>query len=152
LLSSAGGFAYADITNFDTQAAGAPSSFVPYGSSPLTIGNATFGGGQLLNHEIGGVDATGVYATSGYTAGFNDQITISFATGVDEVSLVVTNNTPGTFWVSDNVGQYGSKAIGYDGEETFSLLGTGITYVTISEGAANDYLFDFAIDNVKTNR
>jgi hypothetical protein len=107
--------------------------------------------GQLLNNEAGAVDETGVYATTGYVPGYSDQITINFASGVDRVSFEVTNNSAGTFWVSDNVGDYYSGALDNNGTGTFTLGGDDITYVTISESAAGSNLFNFAIDDVDSN-
>ena len=76
---------------------------------------------------------------------------ITFSQAVNNFSVLVTNNTPGTFYVSDTVGQQQIEALGFDGSMTFSLAGPGITSVTITQGANAPYLFDFAIDNVSFN-
>jgi hypothetical protein len=144
-------FAHATTIDFNSQAAGAPSTFSNILNSPLVIGGATFTGGQLLNNESNSVDETGVYATDGYGSGYNDEIAITFAPGVNNLSLQVTNNTPGTIFVSDNVGDFSSQHLGNNGLATFTLNGTGMTFVTITEGADNGFLFDFAIDNINFN-
>ena len=69
LLLLAAGQARADLIDFETQAAGRGGSFTGKVDSPLVIGIATFTGGELLKNEIGGVDKTGVYATTSVFGG-----------------------------------------------------------------------------------
>ncbi len=134
--------------NFDAQAVGHPVAFDGTINSPLTIGIATFTGGELLINEISGIDATGVYATTNVVTGpYVDPLTITFSQGVSAFSLLLTNNQVGTYVVMDNFGVSAAASLGTDASETFSLLGTGITSVTI-EGSTTMGQWDFAIDNV----
>ncbi len=139
--------AHADVVNFDAQASGASSFFNGTVNSPLTIGNATFTGGQLIKAESGASpDQTGVYATASLAGGYTDPLHITFSSPVSGFSILVTNLVADTFTVADNVGDSSSDAIGADSQQTFSLAGSGITSVTIS--SANQANWDFAIDNV----
>ena len=141
--------ARADIINFDSQAVGAPNSFTGALNSPLVINGVTFTGGQLLIDEIGGSnspDQTGVYATANFLTGYSDPLPITFSTPVSGFSILVTNVSPDTFTVSDNLGGTSSFAIGAGGQHTFTLSDSGITSVDVS--SANTGSWDFAIDNV----
>jgi hypothetical protein len=146
--------ARADLIDFEAQATGRGGLFTGHLDSPLTIGRATFTGGELLKNESGGVDLTGVYATSGpnFLGGaYTDPLTITFSQPVSGFSIVVTNNSPGngisdTYTVADNLGGSQSNSLGNNAPATFTLPDTGITSVTIS--AANHASWDFAIDNV----
>ena len=138
--------AHADVVNFDAQAAGAPDVFTGVVNSPLTIGSATFTGGELLINETGSVDETGVYATASVGGGYTDPLNITFSSPVSGFSIVVTNNIADTFTVADNLGDSSSAFLVLDSEHTFSLSGSGISSVTISSANQSDW--DFAIDNV----
>jgi PEP-CTERM motif len=140
--------ARADLIDFETQGAGAPSSFTGTLNSPLVIGIATFTGGQLLNHTAGGADTTAVYATSNFLGGaYTDPLTISFSTPVSAFSMDVANNLADTYTVRDNLGGSESLVLPANTIQLFTLPGGGITSVTI--GSSTTSLWDFAIDNVQ---
>jgi hypothetical protein len=149
-IGAAPGRATATLINFNDQAAGRGGVFTGNVDSPLTIGIATFAGGELLNHEMNGVDHTGVYATISpklVSGAYTNPLTISFSQTVSNFSLEVTNNLADSFTVADNVGDSQSMSLGNNSQAYFTLSGPGITSVTI--GAANTTLWDFAIDNVR---
>ena len=129
----------ARVINFDTQAAG--QGGIPTGipDSPLTIGAATFTGGELLNGETGlNVDPTGVYASEGIfgSGGDTNPVVISFSSPVDDFSVLVLNGGDmRTYMVSDNLGDSITESLpsaGALGAATFSLAGNGLTTVSIS--------------------
>ena len=150
------------VINFDTQAAERGGNLTGIPDSPLTIGTATFTGGELLNGEIGlNADQTGVYASEGlFGSGETNPLVITFSSPVDAFSVLVLNGEDvRTYTVSDNVGDSITKSlpstgatIDYGGfvqglgAATFSLSGNGLTTVDIS--SANADAWDFAIDNV----
>jgi hypothetical protein len=137
------------LVDFDAQAqaVSAPNAFTGHLDSPLAVGSATFLGGQLLSNEINSVNLTGVYGTTSFVgnAGYMNPITILFASGVSNFSLDVTNNLNGLFTVTSNLGESVSADLGFNTSHTFSLTGTGITSVTITQNSPD---FVFAIDNV----
>jgi hypothetical protein len=106
----------------------------------------------LLNGEVGlNVDPAGVYATEGlFGSGETNPLVISFATPVQGFSILILNGDDArSYTVSDNMGETLTNLLasaGGLGAATFSLLGDGITSVTIS--SANADAWDFAIDNV----
>ncbi|HZS56005.1 MAG TPA: hypothetical protein VFA65_16500 [Bryobacteraceae bacterium] len=136
----------ATTIDFEAQGATAPSAFNSTLNSPLVIGIATFTGGKLLKGEVGGADATAVYATTGFIAGYTDPLIITFSQPVSNVSLVVTNETPDTYTLMDNLGGSAPLAIGNNINQTLSLNDIGVTQVSISTAAPVNW--DFAIDNV----
>jgi hypothetical protein len=149
LLLLAAGQARADLIDFETQAAGRGGSFTGKVDSPLVIGIATFTGGELLKNEIGGVDKTGVYATTSVFGGvYSNPLKITFSQAVSGFSIVVTNNSADSFTVADNLGGSKTQFLSSISFTTFSLSDTGITSVTISSANANELGFVFAIDNV----
>lgn len=142
--------ASATTIDFEAQGAGAPSTFNATLNSPLVIGIATFTGGKLLNNEAVAVppsaDPTAVYATTGFLPGYADPLVISFSQPVSNVSLLVTNETPDTYTLSDNAGHSSSLAIGNNVTQMLSLVDSGVTQVTVATAATAGW--DFAIDNV----
>jgi hypothetical protein len=147
-LLAAAGTAKADLINFEVQGAGAPSSLTGTLNSPLVIGIATFTGGQLLNHEILGVDQTAVYATGTFLFGaYTDPLTIHFSAPVSGFSIDVTNELGDTFTVADNRGGSSTTFVATNTTHLFTLTDSGITSVTI--GSTDTLLWDFAIDNVQ---
>jgi hypothetical protein len=143
----------ATTIDFEAQAGGAtPTGFNNHVDSQLTIGVATFRGGELLKNEAGGTDKTAVYATLAGTtspypaAGYLNPITITFSQAVSAFSLILTNNLADTYTVSDNQGGTQSLALSAGVSQLFTLNDTGITSVSI--GASDVTLDDFAIDNV----
>jgi hypothetical protein len=137
------------IIDFDLQAAseGAPTGFDGDTTidSPLTLGIATFTGGELLLAESAQADQTGVYATNSLLTGYLDPLTIAFSQAISGFSVLLTNNLAGTFTVSDNKGGTQTLVLGGDVSQTFTLADNGVTSVTVKETGTP---FDFAIDNV----
>jgi hypothetical protein len=134
--------------NFNAQAVGQGKVFTGQPDSPLTIGIATFTGGQLLENETRAIDRTGVYATFFKPAGtYSNPLNIAFSTGVTNFRIEITNNFQDLFKVSDNLGDSTTLFLLENQITTFSLSGIGITNVTVQELTTNGR-FDFAIDNV----
>ena len=142
----------ADVIDFEAQTVAHGGNLTGIPDSPLTIGIATFTGGELLNGEVGlNADQTGVYATEGlFGSGESDPLVITFASPVDAFSVYVANGDDVTkYTVSDNLGDSVSKSLASAsglGTAIFSLPGTGLTTVDITSADANAW--DFAIDNV----
>lgn len=136
---------HATTIDFEAQGGSAPPLFSNILNSPLTIGIAAFRGGQLLKNEANSVDLSAVYATAGATP-YLDPLTITFSQPVAGFSLTVTNNSPDTYIVADNLGGSQSFALNANTSQIFSLADTGITGVTIS--SATTAFWDFAIDDV----
>ena len=142
----------ATVINFDTQAAGRGGIPTGIPDSPLTIGAATFTGGELLNGEAGlNADQTGVYASEGlFGSGETNPLVITFSFPVDDFSVLVLNGEDmRTYTVSDNLGDSITESLpsaGALGAATFSLAGNGLTTVSISSLITAEW--DFAIDNV----
>lgn len=147
ILSSVNTTAHATTIDFESQASGRGGFFTGKPDSPLTIGMATFSGGELLNNESGNVgDHTGVYGTALLSGGYTNPLHISFSSGVSEFRIeVAANGNNDTFTVADNFGDSSSMFLTMGSTHLFSLTGDGITSVTIKE---SDPDFDFAIDNV----
>lgn len=144
--------ASATTINFDAQAIGHGANFTGIPNSPLTIGIATFTGGELLNGEAGlNADQTGVYASQGLIgSGETNPLVITFASPVNSFSVFVVNGDDvRSYTVSDNLGDSATISLvsaGSLGAGTFSLPGNGLTTVDIT--SANTGGWDFAIDNV----
>ena len=142
----------ADATtiDFEAQGAGAPSTFNTTLNSPLVIDIATLTGGELLKNETVSVppaaDTSAVYATTAFLAGYTDPLVITFAQPVSNVSLLVTNETPDTYTLADNLGNSSSMAISNNVNQTLSLVDGGVTQVAIGTLGAGGW--DYAIDNV----
>ncbi|MBV8833808.1 MAG: PEP-CTERM sorting domain-containing protein [Acidobacteriaceae bacterium] len=140
----------ATTIDFEAQGTSAPSTFNTTLNSPLVIGIATFTGGKLLKNEAVAVpppaETSAVYATTGFLTGYTDPLVITFTQPVSNVSLIVTNQTPDTYTLADNLGHSSSLAIGNNVNQMLSLTDTGATQVTIGTNATVGW--DFAIDNV----
>lgn len=142
----------ASTIDFEAQAAGRGGNLTGVPDSPLTIGAATFTGGELLNAEAGlNADQTGVYASEGlFGSGETNPLAIAFASPVSDVSILVLNGDDArNYTVSDNLGDSISMSLpsaGGLGAATFSLPGNGLTSVQITSANADGW--DFAIDNV----
>jgi len=142
----------ATVIDFEAQAASRGGNLTGVPDSPLTIGLATFTGGELLNAEVGlNVDQTGVYATEGlFGSGETNPMVITFASPVDAFSVFVVNgDDTRSYTVSDNLGDSITKSLpsaGALGAATFSLSSNGITTAEIT--SANTDAWDFAIDDV----
>jgi hypothetical protein len=83
----------ATVIDFEAQAAGRGGNLTGVPDSPLTIGIATFTGGELLNAEIGvNADQTGVYATEGlFGSRETNPLVITFALPIDGFSVFAAN-------------------------------------------------------------
>ncbi|HTF62848.1 MAG TPA: PEP-CTERM sorting domain-containing protein [Edaphobacter sp.] len=142
----------ATAINFETQAANTGGNLTGIPDSPLTVGIATFTGGELRNGEIGlNSDQTGVYASQGlFGSGETNPLVITFASPVRAFSVFVANGDDvRRYTVSDNLGDSITMSLasaGSLGAATFSLPGDGITMVNISSSNADAW--DFAIDNL----
>ena len=147
--------AAATVINFDLEAAGRGGNLTGVPDSPLTIGIATFSGGELLNAEIGvNADQSGLYATQGlFGSGETNPLVIMFASLIDGFSVFIANgDDTRNYTVSDNLGDSVTKSLpsaGALGAATFALSGNGIR--TVSIASANTDGWDFAIDNVSFN-
>ncbi len=144
--------ASATVIDFEAQAANRGGNLTGIPDSPLTIGIATFTGGELRSAEVGlNADQTGIYATEGlFGTGETNPLVITFASPVNNFSLLVANGDDvRTYSVSDNLGDTAAMALpsaGSLGAAIFSLGGSAITSVEISSANADGW--DFAIDNV----
>jgi hypothetical protein len=142
----------ATVIDFETQAANTGGSLTGIPNSPLTVGIATFTGGELRGGEIGlNADQTGLYASEGlFGSGEANPLEITFASPVSDFSVFVANGDDvRSYTVSDNLGNSVTMSLasaGGLGAATFSLPGGGITAVDIT--SANADAWDFAIDNV----
>jgi hypothetical protein len=140
------------VIDFEAQAANHGGNLTGIPDSPLTLGIATFTGGELRAAEIGlNADQTGVYASQGlFGSGETDPLVITFASPVDDFSVFVANGDDvRSYTVSDDMGDSITKSLpsaGSLGSATFSLPASNITAVSIS--SANTDAWDFAIDNV----
>ena len=144
--------AQATIIDFETQAANRGGNLTGIPDSPLTIGIATFTGGELRSGEVGlNVDQTGVYASQGLIgSGETNPLVITFASPVNNFSVFVANGDDvRSYTVSDNLGDSVTMSLvsaGSLGAATFALPGNGVRTVDIT--SANLDAWDFAIDNV----
>src|SRR3569833_1247150 len=138
------------IIDFDPLADNAPSTFSGGPTTPLTVGIATFTGGELLHAEAGLLNPTGVYASHGVFGSDTNPIHIQFSMPVDQFSVYVLNgeNTQ-TYTITDNLGDRMSASAasaGAGGFALFTLPGLGITSADIASGNADAW--NFAIDRV----
>lgn len=139
----------ATTIDFEAQGSAAPSAFNNKLNSPLTIGITTFTGGELLKNETfgaPGADTTVVYATNGFGTGYTDPLVITFAQAVSNVSLLVTNETPDTYTLSDDLGNLVTLSVGNNVSQTLSLSDAGAMQITIR--TVSPVGWDYAIDNV----
>jgi hypothetical protein len=149
LADSAG----ATVIDFEAQAAGRGGSLTGIPDSPLTVGIATFTGGELLHAEINiPADQTGVYATEGLFGSDTNPLVIHFAVPVNGFSVFIANgDSTQTYTLSDDLGDTTSVMLALSASisnsaRTVSLAGDGITTVSIT--SANADFWNFAIDNV----
>ena len=144
--------ATATTIDFEAQALNAGGSLTGIPDSPLTIGIATFTGGELRSGEIGlNADQTGLYASEGlFGSGETNPLSIVFSQPVNNFSLLVANGDDvRSYTVSDDLGDSVTMSLasaGGLGAATFSLPGNGVSSVQIT--SANTDGWDFAIDNV----
>src|SRR5215469_4966377 len=138
LLLLAAAPAFASVVDFQAQAANHGGNLTGIPDSPLTIGIATFTGGELRDGLINfPADETGVYASEGlFGSGETNPLVIAFATPVQGFSLLVANGDSQnqSYTVSDNLGDSVSVTLGLSGglnnaAKTVALSGSGITTV-----------------------
>jgi hypothetical protein len=91
-------------------------------------------------------DTTAVYATTGFLPGYTDPLLITLSQPVSNVSLLVTNETPDTYTLSDNLRHSSSSAIGNNVNQTLALVDSGVTQIALATAGTAGW--DFAIDNV----
>jgi hypothetical protein len=144
--------AAATAIDFEAQAANTGANLTGIPDSPLTVGIATFTGGELRDGEIGlNADQTGVYASEGrFGSGETNPLVITFASPVSDFSIFVANGDDvRSYIVSDNLGDAVTMSLtpaGSLGAAKFSLPGDEVTAVAIT--SANSGAWDYAIDNV----
>src|SRR5215475_3409329 len=155
LLTLASSPVSATVIDFETQAANRGGNLTGIPDSPLTIGIATFTGGELRDGLINfPADETGAYASEGlFGSGETNPLVIAFARPVHDFSVLVANGgSPNqTYTVSDNLGDSATFMLALSGSlsnsaSTVSLPGDGITSVSITSGNAD--FWNFAIDDV----
>ena len=155
LLTLASAPASASVIDFEAQAANRGGNLTGIPDSPLTIGIATFTGGELRSGLINlPADETGVYASEGlFGSGETNPLVITFATPVSDFSVLVANGDAQnqTYTVSDELGDSASVTLALSGSlnnaaKTVALSGSDITTVSIT--SANVSFWNVAIDNV----
>jgi hypothetical protein len=155
LLTLALAPASATVIDFEAQAANRGGNLTGIPDSPLTIGIATFTGGELRFGLINlPADETGVYVSEGlFGSGETNPLVITFATPVSDFSVLVANGDAQnqTYTVSDELGDSASVTLALSGSlnnaaRTVALSGSDITTVSIT--SANVSFWNFAIDNV----
>lgn len=144
--------AFSEVIDFESQTVLRGGNLTGIPDSPLSIGIATFTGGELLRGEVGlNADQTGVYATEGvFGSGETNPLVITFSSPVNNFSVYVANgNDEETYTVSDNVGDSVTMSLASASEQgaaLFSLPANSLTTVDITSADSNAW--NFAIDNV----
>ena len=155
LLTLALAPASATVIDFEAQAANRGGNLTGIPDSPLTIGIATFTGGELRFGLINlPADETGVYVSEGlFGSGETNPLVITFLTPVSDFSVLVANGDAQnqTYTVSDELGDSASVTLALSGSlnnaaKTVALSGSDITTVSIT--SANVSFWNFAIDDV----
>ena len=155
LLTLASSPVSATVIDFETQAANRGGNLTGIPDSPLTIGIATFTGGELRNGLINlPADETGIYVSEGlFGSGETNPLVITFAMPVSGFSVLVANGDSQnqTYTVSDDLGDSAIVTLALAGSltnaaRTVALPGSGIRTVSITSANAN--FWNFAIDNV----
>lgn len=142
----------ATVIDFEAEATNIGGSLTGIPDSPLTIGLATFTGGELRSDEIGlPADRTGLYATQGvFGSGETNPPTISFAAPIGGFSVFIANgDNTATYTISDDLGDSVSASLasaGAAGTRVFSLPAVDIRSIEITSSNADGW--NFAIDNV----
>ena len=139
--------AFATTIDFESQGAAAPGAFNGKLNSPLSIGIATFTGGELLRNVSGAADTSAVYGTTNFVAGaYADPLMIHFLQSVTSFSLQFTNAIPDTYTLATDAGGTASYTIDANTTVTGSVGGAAFQNVTV--GSSQQFEWDFAIDNV----
>jgi hypothetical protein len=155
LLMLASTPAFASVIDFEAQAANRGGNLTGIPDSPLTLGIATFTGGELRDGLINlPADESGVYASEGlFGSGETNPLVIVFAVPVSGFSVLVANGDAQnqSYTVSDDLGESTTFPLALSGSlvnaaKTVALSGSGITTVSITSANAN--FWNFAIDNV----
>ena len=152
------------ISNFATVAIPGPIDFEQFTGRapsfstvdpPLTVGVATFTGGQIIGASTTNLPAnpTIVYGTASFCTGCAPAITIDFSRPVSNFSVFLMNGAPSTveYTIQDSQGGLQTVSLvstGESGAQTISLPTTGIVQVVITPTAASTF-WDFLIDNVQ---
>jgi hypothetical protein len=142
----------ASVIDFEAQASNRGGNLTGIPDSPLTVGPATFTGGELLRGQIGlSLDTTGVYATQGlFGSGETNPLVIAFASPILDFTLLLLNNdNAGNYTVTDDVGDSVTNTLpstSHGGAMLFALAGSGLTKVTIT--SANADAWGFSLDDV----
>lgn len=119
---------------------------------PLTVGVATFSGGQVLNAATFlPADPTVVYGTAFFCPGCLPTLTIDFSVPVSDFSMLVLNGQTFvvTYFLQDDQG--GTDSVTLDanfngGAGVVSLPSSGIQQVTLTSSTGS---WDFLIDEVR---
>jgi hypothetical protein len=122
--------------------------------SPLTIGIATFSGGELLTNTSGlTANQSSVYGTAFFCRGCQPDLTISFSKPVTDFSVLVISGMPDalSYTVTSQDGSTSTGTIPsflQDGSRRFSLADPAITSVTVRLAVPQPE-WDFFIDDVR---
>jgi hypothetical protein len=134
---------------------GPRSPFFSAVEPPLTVGIATFSGGQLLGGSTANlpVDPTVVYGTATGCAGCARTITIDFSRRVSEFSLFLMNGNNITVTYTVNDDQEATQTVTLapnleSGAGTVTLPSQGITRIVIAP-VGSPAFWDFLIDFVQ---
>jgi hypothetical protein len=122
---------------------------------PLTVGIATFSGGQILRETsaLPG-DQSSVYGTAPDCRDCQSTLTITFARPVKDFSALVLNGLTEvvSYTVLSDTGETQTKILPPNfesGADTSSLTAVGITSVAIRPSEPDSAIWDFFIDDVR---
>ncbi len=124
---------------------------------PLTVGSATFSGGQLLTgvFRLRRVNRSTVYGVWHGCAGCSRTITIDFAEPVSDVSFMLMNGRMGKLWfeVSDDTGHTSEFVLNPyflgGSAATVTLPSSGIRRIVIGEAVRDSPFWQFYVDNLR---
>ena len=133
-----------------------PPSFTGV-EAPLTVGHATFSGGQVLTNvaRLRRVNRTSVYGVWHRCTGCANTITIEFSQSVSDVSFMLMNARMGKlrFEVSDDTGHTASFVLNPyflgGSSTTVTLPSTGISRIVIGEAEKDSPFWHFFVDNLR---
>ena len=113
---------------------------------PLSVGGATFSGGQLV--QLGSTNPSAVYGTAFFCNGCSPQIRIDFSLAVSNISFTLINGnlSVGTYTVSNNRGE----SLTTSPLTQVDLPWSDITSLTI-QPVEQPLYWDFSIDNIRFN-
>lgn len=125
---------------------------------PLTIGNASFTGGQIVTNvaRLRKVDRSTVYGTAHFCSGCQSTITIEFSQPVSNVSFMLMNGRLARPWfeIRDDTGQTVKFRLGSyyarGSSKLITLPSSGIKKIVIgqTDGVAS-FWWQFYIDNLR---